>query len=128
MEGAMTNSRTIPQAEWRTFFDALSKAATGKRVHIEAASLELGDQVVAEWLPLLGVTYDFHDDLFDVALGGLELDHLIRHPREVFVQEGPTGVELIAVVTEDGVKQLLRLRDPLMLSAPPRQPAGSSAR
>jgi hypothetical protein len=124
----MTNSRTIPQAEWRTFFDVLSKAVAGKQVQIEAASLELGDQVVAEWLPLLGVTYDSHDDLFDVALGGLKLDHLIRYPREVFVQEGPSGVELIAVMTEDGVKQLLRLRDPLMLPTQPRQPAGSSAR
>jgi Family of unknown function (DUF5335) len=124
----MTNSRTIPQAEWRTFFDGLSKAMTAKQVQIEAASLELGDQVVAEWLPLLGVTYDSHDDLFDVALGGLELDHLIRRPRQVLVQEGPSGVEMIAVVTEDGTKQLLRLRDPLILPAPGKQPAGSSAR
>ena len=124
----MTNSRTIPQAEWRTFFDAMSTALEGKRVQIEAASLELGDQIVAEWLPLLGVTYDSRDDLFDVALGDLELDHLIRHPRQVLVQEGPSGVEMIAVVTEDGTKQLLRLQDPLMLPAQGIQPAGSTTR
>jgi hypothetical protein len=124
----MTNSRTIPQAEWRTFFDAMSTALEGKRVQIEAASLELGDQIVAEWLPLLGVTYDSRDDLFDVALGGLELDHLIRHPRQVLVQEGPSGVEMIALVTEDGTKELLRLQDPLMLPAQGKQPAGSTAR
>ena len=46
-------SRTIPQAEWRTFFDGLADALVGKRVEVEAASLELGDQIVAEWLPLL---------------------------------------------------------------------------
>jgi hypothetical protein len=124
----MTNSRTIPQAEWRTFFDAMSTALEGKRVQIEAASLELGDQIVAEWLPLLGVTYDSRDDLFDVALGGLELDHLIRHPRQVLVQEGPSGVEMIALVTEDGTKELLRLQDPLMLPAQGKKPAGSTAR
>ena len=124
----MTNSRTIPQAEWRTFFDAMSTALEGKRVQIEVASLELGDQVVAEWLPLLGVTYDSRDDLFDVALGDLELDHLIRHPRQVLVQEGPSGVEMIAVVTEDGTKQLLRLQNPLMLPAQGKQPAGSTTR
>jgi len=124
----MTNSRTIPQAEWRTFFDAMSTALEGKRVQIEAASLELGDQIVAEWLPLLGVTYDSRDDLFDVALGGLELDHLIRHPRQVLVQEGPSGVEMIALVTEDGTKELLRLQDPLMLPAQGKQSAGSTAR
>jgi uncharacterized protein DUF5335 len=124
----MTTPRTIPQAEWRTFFDAMSAGLTGRWVEIEAASLDLGDQVVAEWLPLLGVTYDSRDDLFDVALSGLELDHLIRHPRQVSVQEGPKGVETIAIVTEDGVKQVLRLKEPVMLPAPASQAAGSTRR
>ena len=108
-------SRTIPQAEWRAFFDGLADALVGKRVEVEAASLELGDQIVAEWLPLLCVTYDAQDDLLDVAMSGL--NHLIRRPREIYVQEGPTGVETVAVVSADGVKQILHLKDPLMLPA-----------
>jgi len=112
-------SRTIPQAEWRAFFDSLADALVGKRVEVEAASLELGDQIVAEWLPLLGVTYDARDDLLDVAMSGL--NHLIRHPREVYLQEGPKGVETVAVVSADGVKQFLRLKDPLMLPAAERR-------
>ena len=124
----MTTSRTIPQAEWRTFFDSLSTGLMGRKVEIEAVSLDLGDQVVAEWLPLLGVTYDSRDDLFDVALSGLELDHLIRHPRQVLVQEGSKGMETIAIVTEDGVKEVLRLKEPLMLPAQANQSAGSSRR
>lgn len=111
----MPTSRTIPQADWRTFFDSIADALTGKRAEVEAASLELGDQIVAEWLPLLGVTYDARDDLLDVALGGL--NHLIRRPREIYVQEGPHGVETIAVLSADGVKQILRLKDPFMLPA-----------
>lgn len=111
-------SRTIPQAEWRAFFDGLADALVGKRVEVEAASLELGDQIVAEWLPLLGVTYDAQDDLLDVAMSGL--NHLIRHPREVYLQEGPKGVETVAVVSADGVKQILHLKDPLMLPAAER--------
>lgn len=66
---------------WRAFFDGMSDLVLGKRVEIEAASLDLGDQIVAEWVPLLGITYNSHDDLLDVALGGL--NHLIRHPREI---------------------------------------------
>lgn len=99
----------------------------GKRVEIEAASLDFGDQIVAERMPLLGITYDSHNDLFDVALGGLALDHLIRKPRQVLVQEGTHGIETIAVVTEDGVKQVLRLKDPLLLPAA-REHAGSARR
>jgi len=35
-------SGTIPQAEWRAFFDGLADALVGKRVEVEAASLDLG--------------------------------------------------------------------------------------
>jgi hypothetical protein len=108
----------IPQAAWRAFFDALADPLIGKRVEVEAASLDLGDQIVAEWLPLLGVSYDAHDDLLDVALSGL--NHLIRRPREIYVQEGTKGLEMIAVVSADGVKQILHLKDPLMLPAAER--------
>jgi hypothetical protein len=114
----MTTVRTIPKPEWQSFFDSMADVLTGKRVEIEAASLDLGDQIVAEWVPLLGITYDRHDDLVDVALGGL--DHLIRRPSEIVVQEGPQGVETITVVTADGVKQILRLKDALMLPAAQR--------
>ena len=108
-------SRMIPQAEWRAFFDGLADVLIGKRVEIEAASLELGDQVVAEWVPLLGISYDTQDDLLDVALSGL--NHRIRQPREIHVQEGPTGIETVAIRSADGVKQILHLKDPLMLPA-----------
>lgn len=112
-------SRTISRAEWQAFFDGLADALIGKRVEVEAASLELGDQIVAAWLPLLGVTYDARDDLLDVAMSGL--NHLIRHPREVYIQEGPKGVETVAVVSADGVKQILHLKDPLMLPSAERR-------
>ena len=41
----MTKLLAVPAAEWRGFFDRLSKAALGKRADIEVASLNLGDQV-----------------------------------------------------------------------------------
>jgi hypothetical protein len=117
----------IPKTDWRTFFDAVSSTLTGKQVRIEAASLELGDQVVAEWLPLLGITYDSQDDLFDVSLGS-EYNHLIRRPRQVLVQEGPRGIETIALVAEDGVQHTLRLKDPVMLPGPSKEHASSGGR
>jgi uncharacterized membrane protein len=111
----MATLRTIPQAEWRTYFDGLTSVLIGKRAEVEAASLELGDQIVAERVPLLGVTYDPHGQVLDVVLGGL--DHRISRPQEILVQEGPSGVETIAVVAADGARQILRLKDPLMLTA-----------
>lgn len=112
-------SRTIPQPEWRAFFDGMADVLVGKRAEVEAASLDLGDQIVAEWLPLLGVTYDAQDDLLDVAMSGL--NHLIRRPRDIYVQERPKGVETVAVVSADGMKRILHLKDPLMLAAVERR-------
>ena len=105
--------QAVPATEWRGFFDRLSKALLGKRAEIEVASLDLGDQIVAEWLPMIGITYDSRDDLLDVALDGT--DHLIRHPREVIVEEGPSGVTSIAVVDGDGARQIVRLKEPVPL-------------
>jgi hypothetical protein len=113
----MSKLTTLPRPEWRPFFDRMSKALLGKRAEIEVASLELGDQIVAEWLPMIGITYDSHDDLLDVALD--RTDHLIPHPTEIVVEEGETGLASVAVVNRDGTRQIIRLKDPLALPSAP---------
>src|SRR2546427_1766082 len=109
----MSNSLKVLQSEWRAFFDRMSKALLGKRAEIEVASLDLGDQIVAEWIPLIGITYDSRDDLLDVALD--RANHLIRHPKEILVEEIPGGLASVAVIDEDGTRQIVRLKEPLML-------------
>jgi Family of unknown function (DUF5335) len=72
----------------------MSKALLGKWAEIEVASLDLGDKIVAERVPQLGITYDSKDDLVDVALD--RFNHLIRRPREITVDESLTGLESVA--------------------------------
>jgi hypothetical protein len=110
-------TQKLDKAEWQAFFDSLLAVLGPKRVEIEVLSLGLGDQVDAESLPLVGLVYDPKDDMVEVALDGL--DHLIAKPREIYVVEEEAG-ELLAieVVTADGVRQIIRLKDPLMLPAP----------
>lgn len=108
--------RKLEKSKWRTFFDGISKLLEGKRAEIEVASLALGDQIEAEWLPLLGLTYDPKDDLFEVALDGV--DHLILKPREIHLDDDVGGLMSIEIVDADGAKQIIKLRDPLMLPAP----------
>jgi hypothetical protein len=109
----MSKLVSVPQAEWRPFFDRMSKALLGKWAEIEVASLELGDQIIAEWVPLIGITYDTKDDLLDVALD--RSNHLIRHPRDIVVEETPTGLASVAVIDAEGARQIVRLKEPLML-------------
>ena len=106
----------VPQAEWREFFDRMSKALTGKWAEIEVASLDLGDQITAEWIPMIGITYDSKDDLLDVALDRYE--HLIRHPKQIVVDEEQGRLASIAVVDADGTTQIVRMKQPLMLPVP----------
>jgi hypothetical protein len=108
--------RKLDKKEWKSFFDRVSKVMEGKQAEIEVASLKLGDQVEAEWPPLLGLAYDPKNDVVEVALEGV--DHLIAKPREIYVDGDPIALNGFEVVDAEGVKQIVKLRDPLMLPAP----------
>ena len=82
---------------------------------LKAASLKPGDQIQAEWAPVVGIVYDPKDDVLKMALGGL--DHMIPKPREIYVDEGPLGLTSFEAVDADDVRHIVQLREPLMLSA-----------
>ena len=105
--------RELDKTEWRGFCDRLSKALIGKRAEIEILSLALGDQIEAEWLPLLGIVYDPKTDTVEIALDGL--DHMIRHPRALLADVASGGLVTLEIIEGDGTRQLVKMRDPLML-------------
>ena len=109
-------ARKLDKKEWKPFFENISKVLPAKQAEVEVLSLNLGDQVEAEWLPLMGLTYDPKDDLLDVALEGV--DHMIPKPREIYVEDGGVGLASVAVVDVEGRRQLVKLRDPIALPAP----------
>jgi hypothetical protein len=112
-------TRKLDKAKWGETFDRLSKMLGPKQVEIEVAGLALGDQIEAKWLPLIGIVYDPKDDIIEVALE--ELDHIVHKPREVFVAEEEAGaLTALEIVDVEGIKQIVRLRDPLTLPPPPR--------
>ena len=105
--------RKLDKAEWQPFLDSMSKLLEATEAEIEVASLSVGDQVQAEWLPLIGVTYDPKDDIVEVALEGL--DHMIHRPREIYVEDSAGTLTSIEIVDADGVKQIVRFKDQLLL-------------
>ena len=106
----------LPKEKWSAFCDKVTKALTGLRAEIEVQSLDLGDQVEAENLPILGLVYDHKNDLFEVALEGL--DHLILHPVELHVKGDAVRIESILVIDKEGTRHLVSFTEPLMLPAP----------
>lgn len=110
------SASTLPKSEWSDFFANLSRTLEGKQAEIEVLSLDLGDQMEAEWMPLLGIAYDPKNDLVEVALQDVE--HMIPKPTDIYVDVGPAGLLMIQVVSADQTREIIKFRDPLMLPAP----------
>ncbi|WP_026607158.1 DUF5335 domain-containing protein [Methylocapsa acidiphila] len=106
-------ARKLEKANWGPFLDHLSKSLAGARVEIEASSLPLGKHVQAEWLPLIGLTYDPKDDIVELALEGL--DHLIHKPRDIYVEDATGLLANLEIVDAEGLTQAVKLKEPLML-------------
>ncbi|RMF98610.1 MAG: hypothetical protein D6727_02470 [Gammaproteobacteria bacterium] len=108
-------TRALASSEWQAYFDRLSRALRSAPARIEVAGLDLGDQYEAEWAALEGLSYDPKDRVFSVFLPGLE--HNIREPKQVFVDEGPDGLHSVEIVDADGRRHLVRLEQLLRLPA-----------
>jgi len=107
----MSTTRQLPMADWRAYFDQLSKVLAGERALVEIEGLALGDRIQARSLPLIGITYDGNDDILEIAMEGL--DHLIHRPREILVSEGAEGLERLDVIDGGQQRQNVRLVKPL---------------
>ena len=117
----------IERNGWAPFLDGVTNSLIGKQAEIEVVSLDLGDQIEAEWTPLIGITYDRKDDLIEIALD--ELDHLVRSPRQLFVDYAVGGiVAAIEIIDGDGNRQIVKFKDPLALPAPAEDAGHVAAR
>lgn len=107
-------ARFLPKTQWQSYCDRISKGILRKQAEIEVTGLTFGDQKATKWLPLLGITYDPKANLVEIALEGL--DHLIHGPREIAVDDGPEGLSAMEIVDADRRRQIVRLKQPLMLA------------
>jgi hypothetical protein len=107
----------IDRERWATFLETITNSLTGKQAEIEVVSLDLGDQIEAEWTPLIGIAYDRKDDLIEIALEGL--DHMVRSPRELYIDYALGNLATaIEIVDSDENRQIVKFKDPLALPAP----------
>jgi len=106
----------LDKNQWQAYFDMMSKEMKNKRAEIEVASLDIGDQIEAEWLPLFGITYDPKSDVAEIVLEGL--DHMIPKPKDIYVDATGFDLSSVDVIDAEGRHCIVRLRDPLRLPAP----------
>lgn len=104
-------SRTL----WQGYLDRLSAALLGKQVEIEVTGLSLGAQVDAEWIPLIGISYDPKNDLLAIMAQGV--DHVVHHPQQIHVDHELDWVRSIEAVDAEGNHHIVLFRTPLALPA-----------
>ena len=108
-------SHTISKSEMRDLFDRMTGELSGTRVEVEVESLQLGDRIEAQWLPLLGLSYDPRDDAIAIILEGIDIT--ISRPREIYLDGTDNEWTALDIVDADGMQHVVQLRDPLRLPA-----------
>lgn len=105
-------TRKLEPVEWQGYFSAMGHNVQARAARVEVTGLDIGDQVEAEWLPLLGITYEPREKVLNVAVEGM--DHMIVDPQEIYVQEEP-DLQSLEVRDADGHQQIIKLRPPLKI-------------
>ncbi len=109
-------TQLLPKAQWESYLDTISKHLKTNQAEIEVAAINLGDQIEAEWVPFYGVSYDPKDDVVEFVLEGV--DHLVQHPREIYVDYGVDGLHSVEVVDSSGIRHIAKLKEVLKLPSP----------
>ena len=109
------STQRIEKDRLKDYFDHFSMIMPAELIEIEVAGLDLGDQVEADWVPLSGISYDPKNDVVVVDLNDGQVQHSIRAPVEVEVEEEDEGIRSIGIRCGEGHLHVLRLKEPKVL-------------
>jgi len=106
-------SHTLNKAEMRELFARLTKQLAGQHTQVEVDSLRIGYQLEAEWLPLLGLSYDPGDDSIEIILEGIDIT--ISKPREIYFDGADNEWTALDIMDAEGEQHIVQFKDPLLL-------------
>jgi hypothetical protein len=109
----MTTTKQLPRKEWKAYFERFTKKHLRddrpESVTIELLSPDLGDQVEASALRLLGITFDPKSKALEILIENM--DHLVFQPKEIWVMEEKDGfIPGMEVIRPDGTKEIMTVR------------------
>jgi hypothetical protein len=114
--GQVLMAQKLDKVELRELFDRVTKQLKTQTVEVDVASLQLGDQIEADWVRLLGLSYDPHDDAIEIMLDGIDIT--VPKPREIHFDGTGSRWTALDIRDADGVQHILELKEPLLLPAP----------
>lgn len=101
----MHHTREIPREVWSDYLTLLSSITRSQGVRIEAASPEIGEQPLAQRLPLVDISFvekGSDKGAIEIIVGrpGDEITHRIFRPDHIYADESESG-ELECLDIED---------------------------
>ena len=105
----------LNRTQLRELLDRVNKQLKDQPVQVDVASLQLGDQIQAEWILLLGLRYDTEDDAVEIILEGIDVT--ISKPREIHFDGVGSQWDALDILDAEGVQHIVELKDPLLLPA-----------
>jgi hypothetical protein len=111
----VADTNELSRDTWRIYFDDLSRGLATTQATVEIDGPDIGAQVQAEGLVLVGITYDDRDDVLVIGLspGGPteSLEHLVSSPQRIRVEPADAILpSTIEVEDAEGVQTLVRLQ------------------
>ncbi len=106
------SDNSIQKDDWGAYFESLSGILSGKRMLVEIASPLIGDQIEANWAPLIGITYDHKDDLIDISLE--HINHMIRSPKSVQIHHEKNNMAAIEIRDDGHERHILKFKEPFL--------------
>jgi hypothetical protein len=109
----MHHTREVPREVWSDYLTLLSSITQAQCVRIEAGSMELGEQQLAQRLPLVDISFEEKGSgkgTVEVTVGrpGEEITHRILHPDHIYADESESGeLECLAIEDEERTKTLI---------------------
>lgn len=112
------HSIEVPKEGWVEFLKALNRLAQDRPVRLETINRELGDQELADKLPLIGIDFETKgsargDLLVSVMSEDGPLDHRIEKPTQFYIAHDETGelLQTLAILDADGGKTIVYFED-----------------
>src|SRR5258707_3983228 len=98
-------STKLDKAQLRQLFDRITKDLTNKPAEVGVAPLRLHEQIEGDWVPLLGLSYDPHDDSVAIALKGVDIT--LPKPRELYFDGVGGEWGTLDIIDADGAPRRL---------------------
>lgn len=101
-------TRKLERSEWQRYFDEVAKRLPSMRVGVSILGDDIGVQLETEDSPLLGMSYDSNDEVFEIATSNIS--HRVERPKEIYVREKGGTLSSVEVIARDDTKQIVELR------------------